>query len=290
MPPSNGTTQAFQQAYPYATSITRLSGSVSTTASFSVTFNQAVTGLDPYDFYLVATGNVAFAVDSISITGSGANYIVNVTGITGAGTLGLNLVDLPSITASPSFAAQTTVDTGVQPLSVTLGDVNGDGRLDIITANFASSNVSVLLGNGNGTFRNQATFDAGVLTTSVTVCDVNVDGKLDIVAASFLGTGSVLLGNGDGTFQNQDIFPTEIGTFSVSMGDVDGDGKLDIITPIAGNISILFGNGNGTFGSKTDYATGNGTFTFAATLADVNGDGRLDIITANRNSNTPRVI
>ena len=122
------------------------SGSFTNSTSFSVTFNQDIIGLDPYDFYLATTGTVSGGTIS-SITGSGANYIVNVTGITGDGTLGLNLVDLPSISALPSFAGQATFDTGTAPISVTLGDVNQDGILDIITANNSSNSASVLLGN-----------------------------------------------------------------------------------------------------------------------------------------------
>ena len=143
----------FSPAFPNALSITTGSGAIVTSASFTVTFNQSVTGVDAADFNLIATGSVANGTIS-SVTGSGDTYSVNVTGITGAGTLGLNLVDLPSITALPSFAAQATFATGdgTSPSSVALGDVNGDGKLDIITANGISNTASVLLGNGNGTF------------------------------------------------------------------------------------------------------------------------------------------
>ena len=90
----------FSPAFPNALSITTGSGAVINSASFTVTFNQSVTGVDAADFNLIATGTVANGTIS-SVTGSEAIYTVNVTGITGAGTLGLNLVDLPSITALP---------------------------------------------------------------------------------------------------------------------------------------------------------------------------------------------
>jgi len=134
----------FSPAFPNAIFITTGSGPVTTSASFTVTFNQSVTGVDATDFNLIASGSVANGTIS-SVTGSGATYTINVTGITGTGTLGLNLVDLPSITALPSFAAQSTFSTGTNPSSVTLGDVNADGRLDMISANFSTNDVSVLL-------------------------------------------------------------------------------------------------------------------------------------------------
>ena len=143
----------FSPAFPHALSITTGSGVVADSASFTVTFNQPVTGVDAADFSLSTTGTVAGGTIS-SITGSGATRTVQVSGITGAGTLGLNLVNLPTITALPSFAAQSTFATGTNtsPTSVTLGDVNGDGILDMVTANGTANNVSVLLGNGNGAF------------------------------------------------------------------------------------------------------------------------------------------
>ena len=158
----------FSPAFPNALSITTGSGTGTNSASFSVTFNQPVIGVDTTDFNLISTGSVANGTIS-SVTGSGATYTVNVTGITGSGTISVNLVDLPSITALPSFAAQAPFTTGAQPVSVTLGDVNGDGKLDIITANFDSNNTSVLLGNGNGTFQSQTTFATGTSPFSVTL-------------------------------------------------------------------------------------------------------------------------
>ena len=105
--PGAGTTPAvpFSPAFPNVLSINAPGSAVTNSAAFTVTFNQSVTGVDAADFNLVATGTVANGTIS-SVTGSGATYTVNVTGITGSGTLGLNLVDLPTITALPSFAAQ----------------------------------------------------------------------------------------------------------------------------------------------------------------------------------------
>jgi hypothetical protein len=134
-----------------------------------------------------------------------------------------------------------TFATGSNPRAVTLGDVNGDGNLDIITANFSDNNASVLLGNGNGTFQNQATF-ATNRPYSVTLGDVNGDGRLDITTASYsFDNASVLLGNGNGTFQTQATFAVGDGPLAVALGDVNGDGRLDITTAnsSSGNASVL---------------------------------------------------
>ena len=175
----------FSTAFPHVLSITTGSGSVTNSASFAVTFNQPIIGLDAADFNIVTTGSVANGTIS-SITGSGATYTVNVTGITGSGTLGLNLKSSPSITALPSFAAQATFATGTGPFSVTTGDVNGDGILDMVTANFGTGadTASVLLGNGNGTFQSPGTFATGTKPRTVTLGDVNGDGRLDIITAN----------------------------------------------------------------------------------------------------------
>ena len=275
--------EPFSPSFPYALSINKPGSVVGASASFTVTFNQPVTGVDATDFDLVTSGTVAGGTIS-SITGSGQNYTVNVTGITGSGTLGLNLAGLPTITALPSFAAQSSVSTGSKPASVILGDVNGDGNLDIITANFNSANVSVLLGNGNGTFSAKTDFATGTDPFAVRLGDVNGDGLLDIITANKgSNNASVLLGNGNGTFQTQATFSTGSSPRSVALGDVNGDGTLDIITANQGssNVSVLLGTGNGSFaGQAVD--TLNAAQSYSVALGDVNGDGKLDIVAGNR--------
>jgi hypothetical protein len=94
------------------------------------------------------------------------------------------------------FGGQTTFGAGTLPVSVAIGDVNGDGKLDIAAANYTSNNASVLLGNGNGTFGAQKTFGTGTQPFAITSADVNRDGRLDLMVAN-LGSGNagVLLGD-----------------------------------------------------------------------------------------------
>ncbi|MFN6050857.1 MAG: hypothetical protein ACK47R_08490, partial [Planctomycetia bacterium] len=105
----------FSPAFPHALSINAPGSAVTNSASFTVTFNQPVIGVDAGDFQIVNTGSVANGIIS-SVTGSGTTYTVAVTGITGSGTIGLNLVDTPSISAAPpTFAAKQDFASGSLP-------------------------------------------------------------------------------------------------------------------------------------------------------------------------------
>ena len=113
--------------------------------------------------------------------------------------------------------------TGSVPQSVTTGDFNRDGKTDLAVANAGSDNVSVLLGNGDGTFHAAVNYDAGTSPSSVTTGDFNGDGKTDLaVANAASNTVSVLLGNGDGTFQAAVNYNVGSDPASVTTGDVNG--------------------------------------------------------------------
>ncbi|MGQ4808111.1 hypothetical protein NKDENANG_01478 [Candidatus Entotheonellaceae bacterium PAL068K] len=143
-----------------------------------------------------------------------------------------------------------------------LGDVDGDGDLDVVTANAASDDVSLLLGNGDGTLQAAQTFAVGSRSYpsvmrqpfSVALGDVNSDGDLDVITPhSVTDEVSLLLGNGDGTLQAAQTFGAGYGVgdapFSVALGDVNSDGDLDVVTANtdSDDVSLLLGNGDGTF-------------------------------------------
>ncbi len=134
--------------------------------------------------------------------------------------------------------------------SVAVGDFNGDGKLDLATANYGSNNVSILLGNGDGTFQAAVNYGAGSYPISITVGDFNGDGKLDLATANYGSNNiSILLGKGDGTFQTAANYGVGSYPISIAVGNFNGDGKLDLAVAnvSSNNVSILTGAGDGTF-------------------------------------------
>jgi hypothetical protein len=151
--------------------------------------------------------------------------------------------------------------------------------------------VSVLLGNGDGTFQAARNFAAGNRPWSVAVGDFNGDGIPDLaVANSYSNNVSVLLGNGDGTFQAARNFAAGSFPLSVAVGDLNGDGTLDLAVANSGgnNVSVLLGNGDGTFQAARNYAVGNGPLSVA--VGDFNGDGAPDLAVANFFSNDVSIL
>jgi len=182
-----------------------------------------------------------------------------------------------------TFQAQVDYATG-GALAAAVGDFNGDGKLDIVTANTGNNTVSVLLGNGDGTFQAHVDYATGTSPYSVAVGDFNGDGKLDLAVANAYstninsGTISLLLGNGDGTFQSQVEYGTGGAPFSTAVGDFNGDGKLDVATanPNNNTVSVLLGNGDGTFRAAVNYTVASDQPSFIV-VGDFTGDGKLDL-------------
>jgi predicted lipoprotein with Yx(FWY)xxD motif len=185
-----------------------------------------------------------------------------------------------------TFGAKTDYETGINPTSVAIGDLNGDGKPDLAVTNSApypaGGSVSLLLGNGDGTFGAQWGFLVGDEPSSVAIGDLNGDGWPDLAVANYNSTTvSVLLGNVNGTFGVKTDFGTGYWPFSVAIGDLNGDGIPDLVVAnvYSSTVSVLLGNGNGTFRAESDYGTGG--YTNSVAIGDLNGDGRLDLVTAN---------
>ncbi|MGH7731307.1 MAG: FG-GAP repeat domain-containing protein, partial [Candidatus Eiseniibacteriota bacterium] len=135
-----------------------------------------------------------------------------------------------SVHAEPLLLAQfLSFDTGSVPHSVAIADVDADGRLDLAVANSGSHTVTVLLGNGDGTFGSRADFGAGSYPRSVAIADLNADGQADLaVANSGSHTVTVLIGNGDGTFGATSDYDTGMDPYSVAIADLNADGRPDL--------------------------------------------------------------
>ena len=170
-----------------------------------------------------------------------------------------------------------------RPIAVQVADVNGDGRVDLITANevFGSVGVgyvSVLVGHGDGTFETEANYEVRN-PLALVVVDVDRDGYVDLVTVS--DEISVLLGRGDGTFEDERRFAVGLGPQTVRVADLNGDGNIDLVTSNydSGDVSVLLGRGDGTFEEQRRFAVGLGPRTVQ--VVDVNRDGRVDLVTPN---------
>ena len=191
-----------------------------------------------------------------------------------------------------TFTRVGSFSSGLYPNSVAVADVNLDGKLDLVIANTSSGSttgqtVTVLMGNGNGSFRAPVSYAAGTSPYAVVVADFNGDGKPDLaVANGGSNTVSILRGNGDGTFAAAVNYAAGSYPDGLAIGDFNGDGKLDlaVVNDYSSNVSIFLGNGDGTFGAATNFATGFGSAGVA--VADFNGDGRPDLAVVNRFDNT----
>jgi hypothetical protein len=197
-----------------------------------------------------------------------------------------------------SFFAPTSFPVGTSPVSQVVGDFNGDGKADLAVVNQGANTVSVLLGNGNGTFQAKTDYATGASPLGIAVGDFNGDGKADLVVANKgSNTLSVLLGNGDGTFLPKNDITLPLTPTAVTVGDFNGDGHADLAvathSTTQDDVTLLLGNGNGTFQPPVSTITDTAPFIGGITIGlagggpssivsgDFNGDGHTDLAVVN---------
>ena len=210
------------------------------------------------------------------------------------------LIASPSLFAQASFSAKTDFAVGGNTYSVSTGDLNGDGKPDMVSANYILSTISVLLNTTAPyglvpSFSVKTDFATGTNPFSVQIGDVNGDGKPDLVVANNTSTNvSVLLnttavGASTPSFSAKTDFPTSLNSYAVSIGDLNGDGKPDLAVGSANlsSVAILLnttvtGSGTPSFTSPTLFASGG--ISRSVSISDINGDGMPDLVTANFNN------
>jgi large repetitive protein len=187
------------------------------------------------------------------------------------------------VAAIAQFETRASVPILLLPQSLAVGDFNRDGKLDLAVASQGATGVSVLLGNGDGTFQAPVNYTVPVAPDYVVVGDLRNIGIQDLVVTNFNDSVSVLLGNGNGTFQAAVNYPTPPAPTFVAVGDFNGDHILDIVTlEVTGTcrcLSVLLGNGDGTF-QEPAITTNLTDPDVAFGIGDFNGDGKLDIAAA----------
>jgi hypothetical protein len=273
--------------------------------------------LEPLDERIVLSfvGPTSYAVDSpVSLAA------VNLTGdgVTDLAAVSTNLTSIKILAGNGdgTFQPAPDVPTGSIALSVLAGDVNGDKKADLVVAH--RDNLTVHVGNGNGTFQSPQTvtlpaqFPPGYtgtdplpqLVNSTAVGDLNADGKLDLVVGGqtvfsvLTGSGyygnyystyinqyvNVLLGNGDGTFSLKQSTPADSPTTAIVLGDFTGDGRPDVATDRAGAygdlVRVYPGNADGTLGAPvgTPPGTTPGTLVAGVPASDFDNDTKLDLL------------
>src|ERR1700757_359552 len=183
------------------------------------------------------------------------------------------------------FGAATNITTiaGNNPIWVTTADFNNDTKPDIAVSHFSGGYISILLGNGNGTFGAPINFSIAGTLSKIVAADFNADGKTDLVVADYYSGAWITFGNGNGTFTGQTQLSPGNGAISVEIGDINNDFNTDIVTissSTSNNVAILTGVGNGTFNAATNLTVGGSPKSIA--IADLDNDGNRDLaFTAN---------
>jgi hypothetical protein len=227
-------------------------------------------------------GNGRFAVSSTPLAGM---FYVTTNDVNNDGKMDLvgvtagSRVSILTNNGAGGFPNITQIVVGPTPHCLVPIDVNLDGKMDLVTANYEMNALVVLTNNGSGTFTIATTNATGGNPWFVTKADVNNDGKIELISANVLtNTLSVLTNNGNNGFGVSATYSVGASPLCVLAVDVNGDNKVDLVTANAngGSLTVLTNNGNGIFVLASSPAVSGQPY--SVTAADVTGDGKPDLI------------
>ena len=249
----------------------------------------------------LTTGDVPVSVVIGDIDGDGKSDVAMANFYSGTVSVFFNTSSSGSITTG-SFAAPVDFATGVNPYSLALGDLDGDGKLDLTVVNYGSNTVSVFRNTSTAGIINssslatQVTFATGSVPYNIAIGDIDVDGKPDLIVANSISATVSILRNtciagsiNTSSFATQVEYTTGSLPSCVAIGDIDGDGKPDVVVANSNSNSVSVLRNTSTPGSinSSSLAT---QVTFAAgylpnsvVIGDIDGDGKQDVVVANNN-------
>jgi hypothetical protein len=272
--------------------------------SFSIQLTEVAPSANFNDSTALATETTPYAVIFGDLNGDGRADLAVAN--SGSNSVSVMLNATPASALAPAFAPPQTFATLLTPRGVSIGDVNGDGKADIVATGTDSNGVSVLInatpvGSALATFAPQQTFGTSLGPRSVAIGDLNKDGRADLVVGNqAAGTVSVLLNTaapGDKTvsFTTQQTFATRTGPVALVVGDINSDGKPDLaVTNLTANsVSVLLNtmdNGAAAPSFALQQTLTTGPLPLSMAMGDLNGDGTLDFAVTNGSSNTLSVL
>jgi len=257
-------------------------GGASTQGYISTRFQTSANAFATPVRFGVGTGPANFVVTDVNGDGRPDLVVANASD----GTVSVRLAD----PARPGYFLPAILlsTPGRTPLDVAVGDLNGDGRMDIVVAASGANSVLVFTQTAPGTFAAPVAYAVGGDPQAVAVGDLDGNGLADIAVATAANTVSVLLQSSAGTFASAVDYATGVNPAAIKVADLNGDGKLDLLTANYGattgpntlGLSVLLqGTTAGTFPAHVDYATDYRAAALA--VGDLDGDGHPDVVVAN---------